>query len=184
MALLMPPFRSLFIGAILFMAAKCALSATSFTGKVIHVGDGDTLIVLRPDRTKIVVRLSDIDAPEVGHGQSRPAQPFSRQSKQSLQQLAGGQDAVLSCYEKDRYARMVCQVDVNGVNVNAEQVRRGMAWANRSNPRYVRNRDVFGLEEVAQRSAIGLWSSAQQHIPPWEWRRACWEAGSCVGDDN
>ena len=46
--------------------------------KVIHVDDGDTLVVLTPDRQKLKVRLANIDAPESSHGRCRPGQGRSR----------------------------------------------------------------------------------------------------------
>ncbi len=47
------------------------------TGKVIHVDDGDTLIMLDDQGFKRVIRLSDIDAPETSHGAKRGLLVFS-----------------------------------------------------------------------------------------------------------
>lgn len=148
-----------------------------------HIDDGDTVIMMTADYAKVTVRLSDIDAPESSHGQRRPGQAFSALSTQSLRELVGGRQAKGDCYESDRYGRLVCQLTVDGVNVNAEQVRRGLAWANRANPRYVRNREVFRLEDAARAAGLGLWVQGQRPVPPWQWRRVCWESGSCV-DSN
>lgn len=95
-------------------------------GKVIYVSDGDTLTILQSDFSKLTVRLSDIDAPETSHGNHRPGQPYSQASKQSLSELAKGKQATATCYEFDRHERPVCTVLVNGQNVNAEQLRRGI----------------------------------------------------------
>jgi len=43
-----------------------ALSADTFTGKVVRVVDGDTLYVLDADNTQHKIRLASIDAPEQG----------------------------------------------------------------------------------------------------------------------
>lgn len=66
-----------------------------FTGKVVAVGDGDTLTVLH-DREQIKVRLLEIDAPE-------KAQAFGNKSKQSLSDLCFGNTATVSEQGKDRY---------------------------------------------------------------------------------
>ena len=151
-------------------------------GKVIHVEDGDTLTILQSDYSKVSVRLSDIDAPETSHGRGRPGQPHSQASRQSLVALAAGQQASAMCYERDRWERPVCTVFVNGQDVNAEQLRRGMAWVNRVNRAYVRNPHSVAIEAQAQTAGLGLWSAhGQRPMPPWEWRRACWKNQVCAG---
>lgn len=151
-------------------------------GKVIYVSDGDTLTILQSDFSKLSVRLSDIDAPETSHGNHRPGQPYSQASKQSLSELAKGKQASATCYEFDRHERPVCTVLVNGQNVNAEQLRRGMAWANHASRRYVRDPQTYTLEAQAKAAGLGLWSSqGPLPVPPWEWRRQCWTNKACTG---
>lgn len=162
--------------------ASAAAPVTHLHGKVIYVDDGDTLILLTEGHTKINVRLTDIDAPESAHGKGRPGQPFSQRSKDSLSQLAHGKQVDAECYDTDRYQRQVCRVFADGLDVNLEQVKRGMAWANRADKRYVRDAHVYGLEDEARASRRGLWGSkSQQPIAPWEWRKACWQKGACDG---
>lgn len=150
-------------------------------GKVVHVDDGDTLVLLVDGRSKLRVRLSDIDAPESAHGKGRPGQPFSRKSTESLASLAHGRNAEASCFEKDRYGRSVCRVEVDGVDINAEQVRRGMAWANGAAKRYVRDARVYALEAQARGAKVGLWATPVPAVAPWHWRKACWLKGACDG---
>ena len=50
--------------------------------------DGDTVTVLRADRSQSKVRLANIDAPETSHGRCKPGQPYSSQSTQLLAMLA------------------------------------------------------------------------------------------------
>ena len=151
-------------------------------GKVIYVDDGDTLILLTEGYSKVNVRLTDIDAPESAHGKGRPGQPFSQRSTESLAQLAHGKQADAECYATDRYQRRVCRVFVDGLDVNLEQIRRGMAWANRADKRYVRDTRAYLVEEEARASLRGLWMPrGQEPIAPWEWRKACWKKGTCDG---
>lgn len=169
---------------LLLLVAVCSVAgapATHLHGKVIHIDDGDTLILLTEDYSKVNVRLTDIDAPESAHGTSRPGQPFSRRSRESLTQLAHGKLVDAECFDTDRYRRRVCRVIASGVDINAEQVRRGMAWANRADKRYVRDPRAYSLEDEARASHRGLWASSVQPIAPWAWRKACWQKGACDG---
>lgn len=167
---------------LLCLQAAHAAQSWPMTGKVIHVEDGDTLTLLQSDYSKVSVRLSDIDAPETSHGRARPGQPYSQASKQSLLALAGGQQATATCYERDRWERPVCTVFINGQDVNAEQLRRGMAWMNRVNRTYVRNPQSVAIEAQAQAAGIGLWSAhGPSPVQPWVWRRDCWKNQACDG---
>lgn len=168
----------------LLLSSQAAPAADSWPmeGKVIHVEDGDTLTILQGDFTKVSVRLSDIDAPETSHGRGRPGQPYSQASKQSLVTLARGQQALATCYERDRWQRPVCTVFIHGLDVNAVQLRRGMAWVNRVNRAYVRNSQSVATEAQAQAAGIGLWSvHGPRPVPPWVWRRDCWKNQACDG---
>jgi micrococcal nuclease len=153
--------------------------ATRIEGKIVHIDDGDTVIMMTADYTKVTVRLSDIDAPESSRGQKRPGQPYSSKSTDSLKQMVWGRQGSANCYGADRYGRQVCRIYVDGLDVNSEQVKRGMAWANRANARYVRDPVVYRLEDEARKSRAGLWSSSQEQVQPWIWRKTCWEGGRC-----
>ena len=88
------------------------------SGKVVAVADGDTLTVLFNHR-QVKVRLTEIDAPE-------KKQQFGNRSKQSLSDLCFNKTATLADTGKDRYGRTLARVYCDGVDANAEQVRRGM----------------------------------------------------------
>lgn len=142
----------------LFVALPCPVFG-SFTGKVVAVADGDTLTVLR-DREQIKVRLVEIDAPE-------KAQAFGNRSKQSLSDLCFGKSATLANQGKDRYGRTLARVTCDGIDANAEQVRRGMAWVYR---KYApKDSPHYAAESEARAARRGLWADADP-MPPWEWR--------------
>src|SRR5437773_12301983 len=132
-----------------------------FTGRVVRVHDGDTLTVL-VDHTQVRVRLTDIDAPELG-------QAFGKRSRQSLADMCAGQVARVADRGKDRYKRTLGHVNCRGLDANTEQVRRGMAWV------YVRyapkNSPLYALESTARSQRVGLWAEPAP-VPPWEWRRS------------
>jgi endonuclease YncB( thermonuclease family) len=54
-----------------------------------------------------------------------------QRSRQSLAELAFGRTATVAVSKIDDYGRAVGTVTVGGVNVEAEQVRRGLAWVYR-----------------------------------------------------
>lgn len=147
--------------ALLYLALAAPLGALAdLTGKVVGVADGDTLTVLI-EREQIKVRLAGIDAPE-------KSQAFGNRAKQSLAELCLGEVAHLAEQGKDRYKRTLAQVTCNQTDVNAEQVRRGFAWAYR---KYLpADSPLFAIEQKAQEEQLGLWRDPAP-MPPWEWRR-------------
>lgn len=146
--------------------ASSALADT-ITGKVVSVADGDTLTILDEARVQHKVRLAQIDAPETSHGKNKPGQPFGNDSKQSLAQLTFGKVVTASCGDTDRYGRSVCGISVDGIDVNREQVQRGMAWVYR---RYAHDTTLYRAEDDAKREKRGLWR-LEDAVPPWEWRK-------------
>lgn len=131
-----------------------------YEGKVIGVSDGDTLTVLISGR-QMKVRLAEIDAPE-------KRQAFGERSKQSLSDLVYGKQVKVKKQDRDRYGRIVGRVYARGLDVNAEQVKRGMAWIYRQ---YNRDRSLLALEHEARGAKRGLWIDPNP-IPPWKYRHA------------
>ena len=128
-------------------------------GKVAKVVDGDTL-ELRVDRRIHVIRLDQIDAPEIG-------QPWGRRARQALQRRVGGQQVVAEIAGVDKYERLLATLSLQGQNINREMVRSGDAWAYKQ---YLTDRSLLDDEAAAREARMGLWRGADP-IPPWEWRR-------------
>lgn len=144
---------------LLSLALACLpAQGETLQGKVVSVSDGDTLTIL-VERKQIRVRLSEIDAPEM-------KQAYGRRSRESLGELCGRHAAVVRTAGKDRFGRMVGRVQCGGVDANAEQVRRGMAWVF---DRYVTDRSLYALQDGARVARLGLWSDATP-TAPWDWR--------------
>ena len=160
------------------MSSSLAFANWTETGKVIYVDDGDTTGLLRDDMSKVKIRLSSVDAPETAHGKTRPGQPFSKKAKDFLHSKVHGQRVVANCFEKDKYERPVCDIQIDGVSINAQLVENGLAWVNTSQKRYVRDISLVATESAARSKKIGIWSHAQA-IPPWQWRKQCWEFKIC-----
>lgn len=150
-----------------------------FTALVVHVDDGDTLVALRADGQKTKVRLANIDAPEKEHGRCKPGQPFSEKSSLALKQLVQGKTVSFACTTLDRFDRHICDVQTGSTTANRELVRQGLAWANRSQPSYLRDQEVVEAEMQAKSSNRGIWSDPRS-VEPWIWRREAWNK-TCQG---
>jgi len=128
--------------------------------RVVAVHDGDTVTVVS-DQHPLRVRLTDIDAPELG-------QPFGKRSKTALSELCFGKVAALDIRGRDRYGRTLAALKCDGVDANAQQVRRGYAWVF---TRYAKaDSPLYAMQRDARTARRGLWAD-RAPTPPWEWRR-------------
>jgi micrococcal nuclease len=169
--LLMDSFaaRSLILRTLVAIAAaflaptSVALADNSavLAGRVIKVVDGDTIDV-QLQSGLVRVRFHAVDAPE-------KAQDYGRAATDALFSLIGGKDVQIEPFKQDRYERLVGIVYLGDLNVNAELVRNGHAWAMR---RYMRKSDaeLCSLESAARLGHRGLWASADA-IAPWMYRQ-------------
>ena len=78
----------------------------------------------------------------------------------------GKKQVELTWKSLDRYGRPIAKVAVDGLDVNAEQVRRGFAWVFR---RYSNDPALISLEAQAKSAGVGLWADPHP-VAPWEWR--------------
>ena len=145
------------------------LLAAEYTGKVVAISDGDTLTLLVPDGAsfkQVKVRLGEIDTPE-------SKQPYGQRAKQALSDLAYNQQARVVVQDTDRYGRTVGRVYVGSLDVNAEMIRQGAAWAYRQ---YLKDQSLLTLEAEAKAAKRGLWGLPEaERCPPWDWRK-----GTCA----
>ena len=126
-----------------------AIGAETFTGKVIAVKDGDSIVVLR-DQEQIDIRLLDIDCPEL-------AQAFGRQAKKQTSDLCFGKSVTVKANGKDRYDRTLAHVILpSGKELNRELVKSGLAWWYR---KYSDDESLGKLEADAKKSKRGLWTA-------------------------
>lgn len=135
--------------------------ATERAGTVVGISDGDTVKVLNDKNQVIKIRLAEIDAPE-------KAQAFGSQSKQSLSDLCFNKAVVVDDKGTDKYKRTIGRLKCAGVDANAEQVKRGMAWAYRQ---YLTDENIAALEDAAKAGQLGLWTDTNP-TPPWEFRHS------------
>lgn len=139
-------------------------NATTFTGTVIRIIDGDTLSVLDDEKHEVRVRLAGIDAPE--HNQ-----PWGERSRQNLARLAFSKRVSVEWY-KTSYNRVVGVVRADGIDVSLAQLEAGLAWHYKKYEREqpAEDRQAYAATELeARRQGRGLWQD-REPIPPWDFR--------------
>ena len=158
-----------------FLVFSTSALAETFTGKIVHVADGDT-VTLQVQNQQIRIRVAGIDAPE-------KAQAFGNRSKQNLEKLTHSREAIADCPKKDKYGRHVCKVCVQPpqcsncektLDAGLEQIRAGFAWWYRAyaNEQSAEDRELYEqAENDARLYKRGLWVE-DKPVPPWEWRKA------------
>ena len=164
--------RAVLLGWIAVIASLAALlsvlavveheESPKFPGRVTRIVDADTIEV-RLETGAIRVRLHAIDAPELD-------QPWGPEATQALSKMILGRKVELEPFEQDRYDRLVATVFVGKVDVNADLVRLGHAWAFRPQMTTA-DAQLCDLEGQARAARRGLWSLALDQVEaPWEWR--------------
>lgn len=138
------------------LSISCAAPAE--TARCTKVIDGDSL-VLRLSFGDQESRLAGIDAPE-------KAQRFGAEATLALAELVLDQTVEVSVVGADTYGRFLVRVVKDGLNVNSEMVRRGLAW---HFTKYSSDAELAQAESVARRRHLGLWVD-EGPTPPWEFR--------------
>jgi len=139
--------------------------ATTITGKVVGVSDGDTITVLDENKKQYKIRLQGIDAPE-------SSQPFGQTAKQNLSGWVFGKTVKVLIYKKDRYGRELGTVYLDDKDINLEQVKAGLAWHYKkyqSEQSKSEREEYATAETTARTSKSSLWSEVDA-ISPDEWR--------------
>lgn len=125
--------------------------ADGSTVKVIHVVDGDTVVLSDGRR----VRYIGLNTPEQG-------QPFYQEATEANRRLVEGKEAwlALDVQTRDQYGRTLAYLWVGEQFVNLELLRQGYANAYTAPPN-VRYSDLFlAAEAEARKAGIGLWAPA------------------------
>ena len=123
--------------------------------RVIRVYDGDTVLLTYRDERRLV-RLLGIDAPETSKSRGQPGQPFSARARS---------------HGNDRYGRLLAVIHLEGVNINLEMVRRGLAehYGGRT-PEGFDRRPYRRAEEAARSSSRGMWIQGEAYRSPLDWK--------------
>lgn len=115
-------------------------NASSFTGKLVKVLDGDTVEVLHNGKAERI-RLAQIDCPEKN-------QPFSQTAKRYVLDVAAHKIVTVQVETVDRYGRTVGEVFLpDGSNLNKQIVGAGFAWQYK---KYSKDTEYSDLEKSAK----------------------------------
>jgi micrococcal nuclease len=137
-----------------------AVAHADFTGKVVAVKDGDTVVVLDDSNHPVKVRLQGIDAPEL-------KQPYGREAKKYAASLVYGQTVTVREAGTDRYGRTLGDLILpDGRSMQEEMLRAGYAW---HYTHYDSSQRLADLEAEARTAQRGLWADLNP-TPPWEFR--------------
>lgn len=130
------------------------------SGKAVKIADGDTFTLLFNNGFEVRVRLDGIDTPE-------KRQSFSGVAKKALSNLIFKKQVEVYYNKKDGYGRVLGEIHINGLIVNQELLRQGLAW------HYIKYSDdehLALLEKIARENKIGLWQDPNP-IAPWNFRK-------------
>jgi micrococcal nuclease len=154
----------LVVACLLLIVTLCA-QAHVFEGVVTHVTDGDSLWVRPPGGAPQQIRLQGIDAPEI-------CQTFGVASRNALTAHVLHRHVLVNSRARDTYQRVLGRVSVNGEDLGAWLVSRGLAWSDR----FRQHPGAYGPQETRARAArLGLWADTMP-MQPREFRK---RHGSC-----
>jgi len=146
----------------LLLTLPIGVIAQQINGRVVGITDGDTFTLLNEKKEQLTIRVAEIDCPERG-------QPYGNRARQRLAELIFQKDVAVVVQTVDQYGRTVGRAFVGDVDVSAEMIKSGAAWAYRQ---YLTDEDMIKLEVDAKAAKVGLWSLPEfQKVPPWQWRR-------------
>ena len=127
--------------------------------RCIGVTDGDTFTCLDTAGKQQKVRISEIDAPELG-------QPYGRDARDTLAELVFGKSLAVIPMRSTADGLVICKVSVDGKDIGREMVVAGAAWTEPQS-----ESPLIKDQQDAQNGKRGLWSEASP-TPPWEFRKA------------
>ena len=141
----------------------------AWTAWVSWVMDGDTVLLVREGQHEPVkLRIEGIDAPEI-------CQPGGAESRDAMVLLALRKSVQVVDHGQDVYGRQIGRLSVNGVDLGAEMVRTGMAWAYR----FQTGKGPYaGLQRQAQKQKVGVFAADEAAMSPPVFRKF---HGTCHG---
>lgn len=131
--------------------------AEVWNGWVSWVMDGDTVLVVRPNHQEPVkLRLDALDAPET-------CQSGGAAARDAMIALALRKPVQVQLLGHDSYGRDIGRLSVDGVDLGAEMVRSGMAWAYR----FRTGRGPYAaLQRQAQKEKRGVFAGREEPMSP------------------
>lgn len=156
--------RCFILALLLFLSTSA--EASTLSGRVIEVNDGDVITVFNLNRP-VRIKLLAVDAPEAG-------QAFGDVARNHLSELVHDKSVLVEYWGIAADGSLVGRVMLDQTDIGAQMIRDGAAWFDAGNQGRLSaaDRDVYQQSEQAARSERrGLWQ-AQDPITPWEFVKA------------
>jgi micrococcal nuclease len=143
---------------LLALVASNALTIRHASHLVVHVIDGDTIVLESGD----VVRYLGIDAPELDHSGTGP-ECFGQEAADRNRELVERKRVHLQSdvTDRDAYGRLLRYVFAQDTFVNAQLVREGYAFSSYYPPDVRHYEALLALELAAQEAGAGLWAACE-----------------------
>ena len=149
---------------LLLAATPQAAAPRSILATVERVADGDTLMAISENATRLRIRLLGIDAPEIPH-QGKPGQTYGVEARQHLLRLVLNHVVRMELFGSDAYRRLLAVIWHDGANVNVEMVRGGFAEVYRGARCQAYCRELTDAERRAQQERAGIWAQERYESP-------------------
>lgn len=129
---------------------------TEGTFRVVEVLDGDTIAI--DDGKGTIVRYLGIDTPEIAR-QDSPGDPFSEEARELNRRLVEGKRVRLEFDSEkyDVYGRLLAYAYVDGVSVNEELLRQGLATPLFIDPNREHRAEYTSAADEAMKERRGMW---------------------------
>lgn len=122
---------------------------------------------------KFVCRIDTIDGPEIAHGK-RPGQTYGPEATAYVQKLIDNKEVTIKVSGQDDKNRDICQVEINGVGLDASLVQAGaaMIYEKFVAPNHPRRAGLEAAQKEAKDSKRGIYGQDKPPVPPWDFRRS------------
>ncbi len=144
-----------------FATSLFSFADQPISGKVVSVIDGNTIEILTDDGEKLLIKLSEVDSPEL-------SQEFGKEALAYTTKFCLNKIVEINVVGKDRKGSRLGIVKLkNGKQLNSSLLKSGLAW---HRDQCVDQCEMKLLEEKAKKRKLGLWT-APDPTPPWIYRR-------------
>ena len=153
--------KKLLILFVTLLTISVSLAQTIYTGQVIAIKDGDTVVVIDSLNTQTTLRLAEVDCPEKN-------QPFGNKAKKFTSDQVYLKTVKYVVTDIDRYGRLIAMIyyDDNKY-LSAEIIKAGMGWHFK---KYSTSKELQDLEITAKKNKKGLWIDSNP-VEPSAWRK-------------
>ena len=140
--------------------AYCFAQAGNYNGICVHVLDGDTVDVVDDGQNLHRMRITGLDAPELG-------QPYGQQAKAELKELILGKEVTIIPMGIDKYKRELASLRIKTaigqIDVAECMINKGAAfdWGGK----------YYKAQEYAKANRLGVWQDIKFQERPWFYRR-------------